>query len=48
MHNEVEVFADTILMVLITIAAIILMRVDPLLPTMWVAASLLMTQRRSP
>jgi len=44
MRNEnIELFADATLMLLMTIAVVFLMQADPLLPAMWIGASAIIT-----
>jgi hypothetical protein len=43
--NDIELFADTILLLCMTAVALVLMQVDPLLPVFWTAATMFMTWR---
>lgn len=46
MQDEIELFADTLLMLFMALVSIILMRIDPLLPLLWGCATFFMTQVR--
>lgn len=43
MKQDIELFADTILMLLMTMVSVLLWRIDPMLPSLWVAATCFMT-----
>ncbi len=43
--RNIELFADTILLLSLTVVAIVLLQVDPLLPILWTGATAVMTLR---
>lgn len=46
MQRDIELFADTVLMLMMTVVASLLLRADPMLPPTWLAATFLMTKHR--
>lgn len=43
MNKDIELFADTLLMLIMTVVGVTLWNIDPLLPSLWVAATCFMT-----